>query len=108
MVRLPATTPLPTAIAPPAPPDPKMALLPLTQTLSATPSDQLAFAVEQLPAPSVGAVGLAPVASQVTVSPSALWTSPNRTAKINPTITRRSGRKRDHFMAGVKRRRFVF
>src|SRR6187401_3610993 len=93
MVRFPTVTPLPTVIAPPAPPEPKMALLPFSQTLSSSPSDQLVLAVDQLPAPSVGAVGFAPLASHVTVAPWVRGRNNSKQAKTTRTtaFARRPG-----------------
>src|SRR4051812_33863963 len=58
-------------IVPAAPPLPIAATSPFTHAWLTTPSDQLAIAVLQLPLPSTGDAGLAPLASQVSVWPSA-------------------------------------
>src|SRR6185436_634013 len=83
MRMFPTVTPLPTVTAPPAPPDPKIALLPLVQTLSIEPFDQRTSDVDQFPAPSVGAVGFAPLASQVSVSARPGWTVPKTKSKAS-------------------------
>src|SRR5262249_49661545 len=59
-------TPAVLVMMPAAPlPTPKTALYPGDQTLSLEPAvDQFALVVDQLPPPSVGAVGFAPLASQ--------------------------------------------
>ena len=46
---------------------PIIALLPLTQPISAAPSDQLETDGSQIPGPSAGEVGFAPLASHVSV-----------------------------------------
>src|SRR4051812_39332274 len=62
-----------------------MALEPEDQTLSLVPLDQFAFAVDQAPAPSVGAAGLAPLASQVNVFVAEKPVSPIPAIKRIPT-----------------------
>src|SRR5262245_21220417 len=55
-------------MVPAVPPLPMAAMPPLTHVKSLTPSDQLALVVVfQFPPPSVGAPGLAPLASHVSV-----------------------------------------
>src|SRR4051812_15453704 len=57
-------------IVPAVPPSPMLAILPLTQTESAAPSDQLAAVVVfQFPEPSFGVAGEVGFASHVTVWP---------------------------------------
>src|SRR5881394_3531644 len=58
-------------MVPPIPPLPMAATSPFTQPKSKAPSDQLALVVLQVPEPSCGVVGLAPLASQVRVCPKA-------------------------------------
>src|SRR5580765_2238351 len=82
-----------------------MALLPLVHTLSIEPFDQRTSDVDQFPAPSVGVVGLAPLASQVNVSAPKAWlvARQSRRAGINRP-SRHDDRHRSVMNAEVSKR----